>query len=124
MLRRIVPAQVPEKLARGARSRAEFDGWVADFAGCTLQHPEGHSLELSAAEASLLQAFLRSSGRVLSRAQLLDSDAGDLEPFDRSIDARVSRLRRKLGDTGKSPKYIRTVYGIGYVFTANVEWRF
>lgn len=102
---------------------AEFDGWTADFAGCTLRSPTGECQDLSAAESRLLETFLRASGRVLNRAQLLDSDAGDLEPFDRSIDARISRLRRKLGDTGKSPRYIRTVYGIGYVFTASIAWR-
>ena len=103
---------------------AEFDGWVADFASCTLSDPEGATEPLSSAEAALLETFLSSSGRVLSRSKLLDiGSPDDLDPFDRSIDARISRLRRKLGDDPKSPKMIRTVYGSGYVFVAKVHWR-
>jgi DNA-binding response OmpR family regulator len=102
---------------------AEFDGWVADFSSCTLADPEGNIENLSSAEAALLETFLSSSGRVLSRSKLLDiSSPDDLDPYDRSIDARISRLRRKLGDDPKSPKMIRTVYGSGYVFVAKVEW--
>lgn len=102
---------------------AEFDGWVADFSSCTLADPDGKIENLSSAEAALLETFLSSSGRVLSRSKLLDiSSPDDLDPFDRSIDARISRLRRKLGDDPKSPKMIRTVYGSGYVFVAKVTW--
>lgn len=121
---RAVLRRVHETPASGndGAQRASFDGWVADFHGCVLQAPDGTAQQLSAAEAKLLEVFLKSAGRVLSRAQLLDRGGADLEPFDRSIDARVSRLRRKIGDTGKSPKYIRTVYGIGYVFAGKVSW--
>jgi DNA-binding response OmpR family regulator len=102
---------------------AEFDGWVADFSSCTLADPGGNTENLSSAEAALLETFLSSSGRVLSRSKLLDiSSPDDLDPYDRSIDARISRLRRKLGDDPKSPKMIRTVYGSGYVFVAKVAW--
>ncbi len=101
---------------------ARFDGWTANFSGCTLTDPEGKTQELSAAETVLLQAFVRSAGRVLSRSQLLDTDDDNLEPFDRSIDARISRLRRKLRDNVQSPRIIRTVYGAGYVFAAKVRW--
>jgi two-component system, OmpR family, response regulator len=103
---------------------AGFDGWVADFSSCTLSDPDGNTENLSSAEAALLETFLSSSGRVLSRSKLLDiSSPDDLDPYDRSIDARISRLRRKLGDDPKSPKMIRTVYGAGYVFVAKVQWR-
>lgn len=108
--------------ATNAAQRASFDGWTVDLNGCVLHAPDGTSQQLSAAEAKLLEVFLNAAGRVLSRAQLLDRGGADLEPFDRSIDARVSRLRRKIGDTGKSAKYIRTVYGIGYVFAGKVTW--
>lgn len=102
---------------------AQFDGWVADFSSCMLTDPEGNTENLSAAEAALLETFLSSSGRVLSRSKLLDiGSPDDLDPYDRSIDARISRLRRKLGDDPKSPKLIRTVYGAGYVFVAKVQW--
>lgn len=103
---------------------AEFDGWVADFSSCTIANPNGKTENLSSAEAALLETFLSSSGRVLTRSKLLDiGSPDDLDPYDRSIDARISRLRRKLGDDPKSPKMIRTVYGSGYVFVAKVQWR-
>lgn len=94
-----------------------FGDWVADLEGCTLAHSDGEIVKLSAAEASLLGALAESPGRVLSRAQLLDATAGrSEEPFDRSMDARISRLRKKLRDDPYSPQIIRTVYGAGYVF--------
>ncbi|WP_193142764.1 MULTISPECIES: response regulator [unclassified Meridianimarinicoccus] len=103
---------------------AEFDGWVADFSSCTLCDPDGNTENLSSAEAALLETFLTLSGRVLSRSKLLDiGSPDDLDPYDRSIDARISRLRRKLGDDPKSPKMIRTVYGAGYVFVTKVHWQ-
>lgn len=103
---------------------ARFEGWVADFSSCTLTNPDNNTENLSAAEAALLETFLSSSGHVLSRSKLVDigSPDDDQDPFHRSIDARVSRLRRKLGDDPKAPKLIRTVYGTGYVFVAAVKW--
>lgn len=94
-----------------------FGDWVADLEACTITHQDGRIYELSAAEAALLGVFLASPGRVLSRGQLLDQLTGRAEePADRSMDARVSRLRKKLRDDPASPKIIRTVYGAGYVF--------
>jgi DNA-binding winged helix-turn-helix (wHTH) protein len=55
---------------------------------------------------------------VLSRDQLLDTEAG---PFDRTVDVQVSRLRRKLNDDPRQPRLIKTVRGGGYIFTAPVE---
>ncbi|MHA6324412.1 winged helix-turn-helix domain-containing protein [Roseivivax sp. CAU 1753] len=102
---------------------ARFGEWTANFSACTLANATGKSVDLSSSEASLLLAFVSSAGRVLTRGQLLDSTSGRLsEPFDRSMDARISRLRKKLGDDSKSPDIIRTVYGVGYVFAMPVEW--
>lgn len=121
VLRRSQSPQAP--LEQTAARVAVFDGWTVDFSSCTLTNPTGGTENLSAAEAALLEAFVVASGRVLSRAKLLDiGDPDDLDPYDRSIDARVSRLRRKLGDDPKTPRMIRTVYGSGYVFVADVTW--
>lgn len=121
VLRRAQPGGTPSGAPK--RSVARFNGWTADFSACSLTDPEGHVVQLSAAENTLLKAFVESSGRVLSRSFLLDLDSqGDLEPYDRSVDIRVSRLRRKLHDDPKKPKLIRTVYGAGYVFSPKVEW--
>ncbi|MDQ5959394.1 MAG: two-component system, OmpR family, response regulator, partial [Pseudomonadota bacterium] len=60
--------------------------------------------------------------RVLSRDQLMDMTKGrDADPFDRSIDLQISRLRQKLGDDARSPTLIKTVRNEGYVLTAVVE---
>lgn len=106
-----------------ARRMACFDGWQADLDACSLTAPDGESITLSAAETILLRIFAESPGRVLSRTQLLDlSSQDDLDPFDRAMDVRVSRLRRKLRDGAGPSTIIRTVYGAGYVFTPRVEW--
>jgi|GEM_PF-1271 Response regulators consisting of a CheY-like receiver domain and a winged-helix DNA-binding domain len=98
-----------------------FGDWTVDFDACVLTHKSGDQVELSSAEAELLQVFTKAPGRVLSRNQLLDATTGrSADPFDRSMDARISRLRRKLRDDPRSPKIIRTVYGVGYVFSASV----
>lgn len=107
----------------GETKIARFGNWTANFSACTLANVDGDSTDLSSAEASLLMAFVSSAGRVLTRSQLLDATSGrSTEPFDRSMDARISRLRKKLGDDSKAPDIIRTVYGVGYVFGMTVEW--
>jgi len=74
-------------------------------------------ITLTAAEYDLLAALVARPNRVLSRDQLVDLLRGyDRDPFDRSIDNRVTRLRRKLGDDPAAPAYIRTVRGEGYLF--------
>lgn len=94
-----------------------FGDWSADLDGCILSHRDGEVIQLSAAEAALLAAFTSAPGRVLSRSQLLDATTGRAEdPLDRSMDARISRLRKKLRDDPYSPQIIRTVYGAGDIF--------
>ena len=58
--------------------------------------------------------------RILTREQLIGER--ELDPFDRSIDVRISRLRRKLEDDPQDPKIIKTVYGAGYLLSAAVVW--
>ncbi|MGB0749020.1 MAG: response regulator transcription factor [Magnetospiraceae bacterium] len=103
--------------------RAFFAGWTFDTGALTLQSRDGRSESVSSAEAQLLLALLRAPNRVLSRDQLLDSHGfEDHQPFDRSIDVRVSRLRKKLEKDAKTPKIIKTIYGVGYLLASQVEW--
>lgn len=102
------------------RRVASFDGWRFDPGSFALTAPDGVEEVLGAAEARLLQTFLERPNRVLSREQLAGST--DLQPFDRSIDVRVSRLRRRLRDDTQSPRLIKTVYGAGYVLAVAVRW--
>lgn len=112
-----------EARAADGRAVAVFGCWTADLAACTLTHADGRRIGLSSSETSLLEAFLRAPGRVLSRSNLLDATQGrSNEPFDRTMDARISRLRRKLECGPGEAEIIRTVYGAGYIFTHDVSW--
>ena len=67
-------------------------------------------------EFELLSTLARAAGRVLSREHLMDALKGEeFESFDRSIDVHISKLRAKLEENPKEPRYIRTVRGVGYV---------
>ena len=79
---------------------------------------DGEVLPLSSREYALLSALARSHGRPLSRAQLIDRALGrDAEVTDRAIDVQVGRLRRAIGDDAANPRFVRTVWGVGYVLT-------
>jgi two-component system OmpR family response regulator len=83
---------------------------------------DGVAVPLSTAEYRLLCAFLDHSGMVLSRDQLLDLTAGkNADAFDRSIDNQVSRLRKKIEAEPRNPTLIKTHWGGGYCFTAQVD---
>ena len=101
-----------------------FSGWKLDPARRELRDPEGVLVELTAGEFGLLTALVERPRRVLSRDRLLDLTRGrDAQPFDRSIDVQVSRLRRKIEADPKNPEMIKTVRSGGYIFTLPVERR-
>ncbi|HJV92053.1 MAG TPA: response regulator transcription factor [Azonexus sp.] len=110
----------PEKAPATGRKIAEFSGWRFDADNNALHAPNTEEFNLSTAEAQLLQLFLERPNRILTREQLLGER--DLSPFDRSIDVRISRLRRKLEADPHNPKIIKTVYGAGYLFSTTVTW--
>jgi DNA-binding response OmpR family regulator len=99
---------------------ARFGGWTFEEGCNRLTGPGGLEVELSVVEARLLATLLRRPNRIVSRAELLGD--GEREPLDRSIDARISRLRRKLQAPGDSRELIKTVYGGGYTLAVKVEW--
>lgn len=77
----------------------------------------GAPVELTSYEFSLLYELAKRAGRVLSREQLIELAGGNLEEsFDRSVDVHISKLRQKLGDDPKKPRFIKTVRGVGYLF--------
>ena len=79
---------------------------------------DGNNVELTSVEFNLLQVLLQEAGQVVSRERLVDTVLGrKFSPFDRSIDMHVSKVRKKLGDTDGGTDYIKTVRGIGYIFT-------
>ncbi|MEV3814088.1 response regulator [Aeromonas allosaccharophila] len=107
-----------ETLTRDLR----FDRWLLDVNRRELVDEDGVGLSLSTAEFDLLKVFLERPQRVLSRDQLLDLARGrEAVAFDRAIDTLVSRLRRKLERDPKNPELIKTIWGGGYMFSADVR---
>jgi two-component system OmpR family response regulator len=99
-----------------------FDGWVFDAARRTLTDPHGQPVAMSEAEFQLLSVFMGHANEVLSRDRLLDlTQRRDQRVFDRSIDTQVSRLRRKLEADPRHPKMLKTAWGNGYIFVADVR---
>ena len=82
-----------------------------------LRDEAGNEQVLTKSEYALLRAFTDNPKRVLSRDRLLDlADARDPDAFDRSIDVRINRIRKKVEPDPSQPRFIRTVRGLGYVF--------
>ena len=78
---------------------------------------EGESIALTTGEFSMLKALVRHPRQPLSRDKLAQLARGrDFEPFDRSLDVQVSRLRKLVEPDATQPRYIQTVWGVGYVF--------
>ncbi len=98
-----------------------FAQWQLDMLRRELVDSSGIGISLSTAEFDLLKVFLERPQRVLSRDQLLDLARGrEAQAFDRAIDTQVSRLRRKLEQDAKNPELLKTVWGGGYLFAAEV----
>jgi DNA-binding response OmpR family regulator len=109
----------PSGLGGGATERRRFGSFELDEAGHRLLR-DGAEVPLTSAEYALLAVFVKHPGRVLSRDTLIDMLKGyDRDAFDRSVDSRVTRLRRKIETDSAAPLYIRTVRGEGYLFNPN-----
>ena len=112
---------LPPSLQPSEVLRMCFAGWTLDLAARHLVSAQGTVVMLSGAEFRLLKVFLEHPNRVLNRDQLLNLTKGrDADPFDRSIDLQVSRLRQKLGDDAKAPTLLKTVRSEGYVLATTV----
>lgn len=99
-----------------------FAGWTADFDRYLLIAPDENETPLSHAEAEVLRMFTDAPRRLITRAQMLDTLGGAAgESFDRAMDVRISRLRTKLREDPKNPQLIKTIYGAGYIFLAEVK---
>jgi two-component system, OmpR family, response regulator len=99
-----------------------FGDWKLDTTARHLLDVQGTMVALSGAEYRLLRVFLDHPQRVLTRDQLLNLTQGrDADQFDRSIDLLVSRLRQRLLDDAREPRYIKTLRSEGYVFSSTVD---
>lgn len=107
----------PQKSDSEKPGTAKFGDYVLDIEAAKMHGQEGDEVALTAMEFNLLKAFAENKGRVLNRDQILEQ-AHDRtwDPFDRSIDIRISRLRRKIEKNPEKPTIIKTVRGIGYIY--------
>lgn len=123
VLRRFRSSPSSDKTTQGEEDVSyRFAGWTLDVPTRQLYAPSGEKVSLSGGEFALLRVFLSFPNSILSRDQLLDYSYGrEIEPYDRTIDMQVSRLRRRLGEDPKTPELIKTVRGVGYVLAARVE---
>lgn len=120
---RMLPPAAGDELPAHGEKIARFGAWRLDLAQRNLINAQEVVTPLGGAEYGLLRLFLDHPQRVLSRDQLLAHLARrEFEAFDRSIDLRVSRLRRRLDDDARDPQYIRTVRNEGYVFAQTVRY--
>lgn len=114
---KVVPAKLPAR-------RYAFDRFVIDLDSRSIQFGEAGeaSLSLTSAEFDLLSCFVQRPRRVLTRDQILDWTRGrSAEPFDRTVDMLISRLRKKLDAAIPGSNLITTVRNGGYLFTATVK---
>lgn len=119
VLRRV--RRTTEVVDATASHRFTFGDWILDADTRCLARGEEAPRVLTTGEYRLLHALVSHPGRVLSRDQLIDLTAGrTAEPFDRSIDNQISRLRRRLEDDHRNPRWIKTVWGAGYMLSAKV----
>jgi two-component system phosphate regulon response regulator OmpR len=115
VLRRRPPIEMPGAPSSELETVA-FGPFKFDLAARTL-HKADVELTLTTGEFAMLKALVRHPRQPLSREKLAQLARGrDFEPFDRSLDVQVSRLRKLIEEDATTPRYIQTVWGIGYVF--------
>ena len=120
VMRRAVNGKEPD--APATDDSVPFGDVVLDLKGRKLLHPDGREERLTAIEFDLLEAFARHPNQVLSRSRLLDlAHNREMEPFDRSIDIRITRLRRKIERDPAKPQVIKTERGVGYIFVTSTR---
>ena len=113
---RAAAAASPE---RPAQKRVHIGRCELDLATHELFGADGREIPITATDFDLLKVFAENANRVLSRDQLLTLTSNrEWEPFDRAIDIRIARLRRKIEPDPENPGVIRTVRGAGYMFVS------
>ncbi|MGB1252382.1 MAG: response regulator transcription factor [Candidatus Promineifilaceae bacterium] len=97
---------------------------VGDFELLTQQHRillNGQPLSLSQQQYEILAIFIRHPNQVMTREQIIQAAMADFDGFDRAIDTHIRRIRRQVEPNPRQPRYIHTVYGVGYRFTGTAS---
>lgn len=112
---------LPPNMAIPEAQQIQFAGLTLDLVARHLINRQGVIVALSGAEFRILKVFLDHPNRILNRDQLLELTQGrEADPFDRSVDIQISRLRQKLGDDARTPSIIKTIRNEGYVLATSV----
>ena len=125
ILRRSFSTKSSKKILENEKKVISFNGWRLDVHAQLLINTSNEEINITGHEFAILHALINSAGRTLSRSQLLDDVAPgkvELSPYDRSLDVMVAKLRKKLGDSPRRPRFIRTVRQMGYMFIADVQY--
>lgn len=122
VLRRRDAGTASTPAAQAKHELYNFGSWTLDITSRELRDSAGGTRDLTTGEFNLLEIFVRRPHRVLSRDEIMDLLKGhDYSPLDRSIDALVSRLRKKIDDDGSKSPQIKSVRGIGYMLAVDVR---
>jgi two-component system OmpR family response regulator len=122
LFRRISTISAPAVQPLMKRDYYQFDQWLLDIEGQILVSRDGESVELSRMEYRLLRTLLENPRKVFSRERLISMiNSSDNGVFDRSVDSQISRLRKKMHDSGRHPRLLRTIWGDGYLLDASVQ---
>jgi two-component system phosphate regulon response regulator OmpR len=110
----------PEATGRGEERRlVQFGPCRLDLEAHRLHDRDGGEIPITSMEFDLLKVFAENPGKALSRDRILTLTKNrEWDPYDRSIDIRVARLRRKVETDPENPQVIRTVRGVGYMFVS------
>ena len=122
VLRRLSRAEAAERAAEQELAGIRFGKYVLNLESHQLFNTDGEEITITGMEFDLLKAFAAHPNRVLTRDQILDlAHNRNWDPFDRSIDVRITRIRRKIEKDPAKPQIIKTVWGKGYLFVPDKE---
>jgi two-component system, OmpR family, response regulator len=122
VLRRKGTIETGQTISNPRSERLTFEDWTMDLGRREVLSKNQAALALTTAEFNLLEILARRPQRVHSRDTIMDLLKGhDWTPFDRSIDALVSRLRKKIEADPENPRLLKTVRGVGYIFACEVR---
>jgi len=111
------PAHAAETTPEATQQRVRFGNHRLDLASHQLFDDDGAEVPITSMEFDLLKTFVEHPGKALSRDRILTLTRNrEWDPYDRSIDIRIARLRRKLEADPENPQVIRTVRGVGYMY--------
>ena len=117
--RTAAPAEAPVEALRPGARRVRMGRCVLDLDAHRLIDDKGEEVPVTPLEFDLLKAFAEYPNQALSRERILNlSQQRDWDPFDRSVDLRIMRVRKKIEPDPQHPRYIRTIRNAGYVFVA------